>query len=394
MNKILTALSFLMICSSLFVGAEASIQKDQLTIWINRDREDTCLSKIAEMFTEDTGIPVTVAHPDKLDVKFIQAAMTGNGPDLVVWSHDLLGAWVKSGIISQVNPKASFVSKFMDKSWNAMTVDGRYYGYPFAVETLSLICNNRFIKSRPENFEDLVKLGEKFRNIDVKPLVFAYASPYFSYPFLSASGGYVYGRTGDSYDLKDIGVDNEGSRKGLRFIVDLIKQGFLDKGTDYAVMESLFLKNRAACIINGPWSWPKYEKANIDFNVYSLPKLAGNNTRAFVAVTGVFVNSASPNKELAVEFLENYLLTDEGYQVINNEHAIGIAALKSFQSMQSKDTRVSSAGADVENGEIIPSVPQMDIYWTAIENAVKNAASGRQSVEEALKTVRKRMLSH
>ena len=105
------------------------------------------------------------------------------------------------------------------------------------------------------------------------------------------------------------------------------------------------------------------------------------------------LNAASPNKELAVEFLENYLLTAEGLDAVNNDKALGVAALNSFQAKLDKDPRISATKLNAVNGEPMPSVPEMNKFWSSFETALKNITSGRQGVDEAADTAAKRILS-
>ena len=136
--------------------ANAAIEKDQLTIWVNGDKGYNGIEKVGKKFEADTGIKVTVAHPDQVEVKFQQTAATQNGPDIMMWAHDRFGEWAKAGLISPITPSAEEQAKFAKVGWDAVTIDGKIYGYPVAVEAVSLICNNKFVKSQPENFEDLI----------------------------------------------------------------------------------------------------------------------------------------------------------------------------------------------------------------------------------------------
>lgn len=375
------------------VSANAAIEKDQLTIWVNGDKGYNGIAKVGEKFTADTGIKVTVAHPDQVEVKFQQTAATQNGPDIMMWAHDRFGEWDAAGLISPITPSDEEKAKFAKVGWDAMTVNGKIVGYPVAIEAVSLLCNNKFVKEAPENFEDLMKLGDQLKKDGVKPIIWAYTTPYFSYPLVAAQGGYAFKKVNGSYDVKDTGVNNAGAKAGLQFIKDLIDKGYMDKGADYGVMEAQFTKNKAACIINGPWGWPNYDQAKVDFSVYKLPKLGGQPSKAFVGVTGLVINAASPNKELAVEFLENYLLTDEGLEAVNNDKALGVAALNSFQNKLDKDPRIATTKVNAVNGDPMPSVPEMSKFWSSFETALKNVTSGRQAVNEAADTAAKRILS-
>lgn len=374
-------------------SANAAIAKDQLTIWVNGDKGYNGIAKVGEKFTADTGIKVTVAHPDQVEVKFQQTAATQNGPDIIMWAHDRFGEWAAAGLLAPVTPSDEEKAKFAKVGWDAMTINGKIMGYPVAIEAVSLICNNKLVKQAPESFEDLVKLGDTLKKDGIKPIIWAYTTPYFSYPLVSAQGGYAFKKVDGGYDVKDTGVNNAGAKAGLQFISDLITKGYMEKGADYGVMEAQFTKGQAACIINGPWGWPNYDQAKVDFSVYKLPKLGGQPAKAFVGVTGMALNAASPNKELAQEFLENYLLTDEGLEAVNNDKALGVAALNSFQAKLDKDPRISATKLNAVNGEPMPSVPEMNKFWSSFETALKNITSGRQGVDEAADTAAKRILS-
>ncbi len=375
------------------VSANAAIEKDQLTVWVSGDKGYNGIAKVGEKFTADTGIKVTVAHPDQVEVKFMQTAATQNGPDIMMWAHDRFGEWAAAGLLAPLNPSDEEKAKFAKVGWDAVTVNGKIVGYPVAIEAVSLLCNNKLVKSAPENFEDFYKLGDKLKKDGAKSIIWSYTTPYFSYPLIAAQGGYAFKKVNGGYDVKDTGVNNAGAKAGMQFISDLITKGYMEKGADYGVMEAQFTKGKAACIINGPWSWPNYDGAKVDFSVYKLPKLGGQPAKAFVGVTALAINAASPNKELATEFIENYLLTDEGLEAVNNDKALGVVALNSFQAKLDKDPRIATTKENAVNGEPMPAVPEMNKFWSSFETALKNVCSGRQGVNEAADTAAKRILS-
>ena len=274
-----------------------------------------------------------------------------------------------------------------------MTIGGKIYGYPMSVESIGLICNKKLVPQAPENWEDFIKLDETLQKQGARALFWDYTTPYYSYALISANGGYAFKKSADGfYDVKDTGVANEGAKAGVKFLVDLIQNKHMDKGADYGVMEANFSKGKLGCILNGPWSWSNYDQAKIDFSVNKLPKLNGKWSRPFVGVQGFVINAASPNKDLAVDFLENYLLTDEGLKDMNDDKALGAAAIKTFQAQVGKNPRVATTIENAQNGDLMPSVPEMSRFWSSFQTALKNATSGRQSVDEALDTAAKRVV--
>ena len=91
--------------------------------------------------------------------------------------------------------------------------------------------------------------------------------------------------------------------------------------------------------INGPWAWNNIEQSKINYGVTLLPTFKGKPSKPFVGVLTAGINAASPNKELATEFLENYLLTNEGLADVNKDKPLGAVALKSYQEALAKIRR-------------------------------------------------------
>ena len=46
---------------------------------------------------------------------------------------------------------------------------------------------------------------------------------------------------------------------------------------------------------------------------------------------------------------------------------------------------------NIKAGEPMPSIPEMGKFWSAMETALQNITSGRQSVEQALEAASKRI---
>ncbi|MEA3648119.1 hypothetical protein U6H37_19355, partial [Acinetobacter baumannii] len=70
---------------------------------------------------------------------------------------------------------------------------------------------------------------------------------------------------------------------------------------------------------------------------------------------------------------------------------LGAVALKSYEEELAKDPRIAATMENAQKGEIMPNIPQMSAFWYAVRTAVINAASGRQTVDEALKDAQTRI---
>ncbi len=100
----LSALAAMMISAP----ALAKIEEGKLVIWINGDKGYNGLAEVGKKFEKDTGIKVTIEHPDKLEEKFPQVAATGDGPDIIFWAHDRFGGYAQSGLLAEITPDKAF----------------------------------------------------------------------------------------------------------------------------------------------------------------------------------------------------------------------------------------------------------------------------------------------
>ncbi|WP_065389719.1 maltose/maltodextrin ABC transporter substrate-binding protein MalE [Photorhabdus namnaonensis] len=383
----LSALATLALSASAF----AKIEEGKLVIWINGDKGYNGLAQVGEKFEKDTGVNVTVEHPNKFEEKYVQVAASGDGPDIIFWAHDRFGGYAQSGLVAEITPDQNFKDKLFPFTWDAVRYDGKLVGYPIAVEALSLIYNKDLVKTPPKTWEEIPALDKELKSKGKSAIMFNLQEPYFSWSLIAAAGGYAFKMENGAYDVKNVGVNNAGSKAGLNFIIDLVKNKHLNADADYSIAEAAFNKGETAMTINGPWTWTNIEKSKINYGVALLPTFKGHPSKPFVGVLTAGINAASPNKELAKEFLENYLLTNEGLEMVNRDKPLGAVSLKSYQDILAKDPRIAATMENAQKGEIMPNVSQMSSFWYAMRSAVVNAVTGRQTVDAALSDAEARM---
>ncbi|UTV29868.1 maltose/maltodextrin ABC transporter substrate-binding protein MalE [Photobacterium atrarenae] len=392
MKRVLKTLTLCSLTTALaFPFAASAMQEGELLIWINGDKGYEGLAEVGRQFEEDTGIKVNVQYPESLEAKFQQVAATGGGPDIIFWAHDRFGGYAKAGLLAEVNPSASFKQKLVDFSWDAVTYEGKLVGYPVAIESPSLIYNKDLLPEPPKTWEELYAIDKAMKAKGKTAIMWDVKNAYFTWPMISANGGYAFKKTETGFDGKQIGINSDAGVAGLSFLVDLAKKGVVSPDMDYAVSEAEFNKGNVAMTINGPWSWGNLEKSKINYGVAVFPTLDGGASNPFVGVLSAGINAASPNQDLSVEFLENYLLTNEGLKAVNDDKPLGAVTLKSFQNELAKDSRIAATMTNAQNGEIMPNIPEMTAYWFAEGAAIENALLGRQSVKEALDTAAKQI---
>ena len=363
-------------------------------IWINGDKGYEGIAEIGRIFTENTGIPVIVEHPEGATDKFFHAAKSGKGPDLMIWAHDRLGEWADTGLLLPIDPDPDFAARIFPKAWEAFTHRGRVWGYPIAMESTGLIYNKALIAEEeiPANLADCAALAPRLQAVGAAPILWDYNNAYFTFGLLASAGGYIFGKLPDgSYNTADIGVDHPAAIAAMEAVAGLIQSKVLPSSLSYSSAEAQMNQGKLAMFISGPFAWENLKKSGIEFGVTTIPGVDGNPGRPFVGVVGAVFNRSSPNLDLAQEFLEHYLITPAGLAAMDRHVPLGVPALvESYESMAS-DPHIAGSMKNIEAGLLMPNIPQMGVFWSAMESALATITSGRSTPQEALANAHQRM---
>jgi maltose/maltodextrin transport system substrate-binding protein len=359
----------------------------ELLVWMDNER-GRALAPIVEKFKAELGVNVSIETPQNITDSFPIAAQAGKGPDIVIWAHDKVGEWADGGLIAPVEVSDEFSKNFFPKAWRAVSHQALTWGYPIALETVTLIYNKKLLDGPPPTqLSQLAAINQdmKTKHPGVITILWDPRSAYYSWGILASGGGYVFGRKGADYDLKNIGVATPGAVDALSKIVDLIQSGILPKTCSYSETEDLMGQEKLAMMISGPWAWSNLMKKGIDFGVGQIPGVNGKVGRPFVGVSAAYLNRSSPNHDLAKEFLEGYLITDEGLAAMDNAKPIGVPALVSFYKKVAQDNpRLRELKATVDYGQVMPNIPQMGRFFSSLGAALQLAADGRLPARTAL----------
>ena len=367
----------------------------ELLIWMDADRGQA-LDLIARKFETEIGVNTTIETPDKITDNFPMVAQVGKGPDIVIWAHDKVGEWADGGLIAPVNISDDFAQKLFPKARQAVMHKDQSWGYPLALETITLIYNRKLLDGAPPTqLSQMGSISQKIKadHPGVTAILWDYKSPYYSWGILDSAGGYIFGKKGTDYDLNNVGVATPPAVEGLSKIIALVDEGLLPKSVSYGIAEQMMSQGKIAMMLSGPWAWANLRQRGIDFGVAPMPGIDGKPGRPFVGVTVAYLNRSSPNHDLAEEFLKGYLLTADGLNAMNHAKPIGVPALKSVYNKMSKDNPLLRAlKMAVDNGLVMPNVPQMSRFFTSVGAALQVATEGRSSAEAALQEAKANML--
>ena len=110
----------------------------ELLIWVSDNRGHNALVELGEKFEKEIGVSVKVETQEGITDKFQAAAPSGKGPDIFLWANDRIGEWADAGLLKPLKISQDFKAAFLPMAWEAVTHRKRVWGYPLALECVSL----------------------------------------------------------------------------------------------------------------------------------------------------------------------------------------------------------------------------------------------------------------
>ncbi|WP_297791100.1 maltose/maltodextrin ABC transporter substrate-binding protein MalE [uncultured Marinobacter sp.] len=347
----------------LFSMPALAFERNELLIWINSDKGHQGLAEVGRRFEAETGIPVTVETPDDLTSEYDHYGYSSKAPDIVIWPHDRFGSWINEGHLRPIEPSEQVRAAIAPFAWQAVSVGERVYGYPIALEVVSLLYNKDLVTNPPSTLKEVKAEHRRLSARGIETISWDYKNVYFSWPVFAGSGGYSFGVDNQVYDLSDVGVATGGAVGAVKGIKNMLDSGVLAKDADYGSMMDGFKAGKTAMIINGPWAWSEVRDAGINVGIADVPTVTGEPGKPFVGVLSAGVSAVSTNHELARRFLEDYLLTNDGLHAVNDDKPLGAVAHLDVVESLSADPFIDHTFRSASRGEIMPNIPEMKRFW-------------------------------
>lgn len=378
-KKIAVVLLMVSLCFSFF-SCEKTEKSDKvvLTVWESTNGPDE--------FIRQAAIAYSVVNP-KIEIKFVNVELgdavgqialdgpAGVGPDLFAAPHDRLGSLVTGGhVLPTVNAQA-VKDKVLASCTTALTYNGTMYGYPVSAETYALFYNKDLVNENavPKTWEDLATFSKKFNaeNPGKYGFVMNVGDGYYSIIFTTAQNNRLFGPHG--VNTASSNINSPASVAGMKFFQNL--RSALDvpaADLDTSIVDAAFQAGSAAMHITGLWNVVPFEKAGINFGVTTLPALPGENVPAasFSGTRAMFVSAYSDYPEEAAAFAE-FLLTEEMQKL-----RFGLTGTVPSVHCDVNSPYLPGFMKQLEYAFPMPSIPEMGMYWEAMNNASKNIWNG------------------
>lgn len=383
MNMFLKTTLALSVCAAISTSAMA---KEVLVVWEDNGKS-FAIDQAAMAFEKENDCKVIVKEVDA--VKQIEEySTTTEKPDVFIVVSDKVGDAASNGIIESLDYMSNEKDLYAEAAINAFSLSGKIWAEPRSVESLVVYYNKDLIEYPFEQFDDYVAYAKKVEKDGKYGLIGKLDNFYFAYGILAGAGGYTFGINADgSFNENDVGLNNEGTVKGLEIIKDyannhLPKVLLTDEG--WGEIDKLFIEGKAAAVISGPWSLDKYAQSGINYGIAPLPQLSnGNFIRPFYGAKGYVVAKASKNKQLAEKFIRT--LNKPVYAMMRY---VAIAELPPTKEVMTNplivnDDFANAIAHQIEHADLMPSIPRMGKVWGAMAECLSDVISGKKDAKTA-----------
>lgn len=366
-------------CGKKEEGDGGKNSKETLTVWshLSTNEIDNVVRPLAEEWGKENDVEVKVIE-DKADMQdAITACKTSKGPDLYFGlAHDNLGTAQKAGVLAEVKSGIIDKSKYTAENVvDAVTIEGKQWAVPIAQEAIVLFYNKDMVPEAPKTMEEVISIGKE------KGFMFDATDFYLDFFLLSANGGYVFKEDNGSLDPTDVGLGNDGAKKGYETIKTMLDEKLFAADINNDIAKSQFTEGKSAFYISGAWSIADCEKANINFGIATLPSIDGGEAKPFLGVQSAFVNANSKKQDKAWELLE--YLTEKSPEDLIKEGS-RLPVLKSAQDGEAyKANKYFEVFAKQTEVAIpMPNIPEVQTMWDPAKNNIIALMNGTQSVDE------------
>ena len=361
-----------------------------LTVWeaygaSGTSEKDAFDKMVANVMAANPGLTVTVTDVPfgNLFKTFEAQAAAGSGPDLYIAPNDNLPTEARAGLLKDVSSLIPTLTaapyNSSQVSIDASTVDGKLYEIPESMKAVELFYNNSMLTSAPATTDDWMA--------NAKQLGWVYGSAtggaYYQWGIFSSFGGTLM----DPTTGKCVADQGGGVAAAYKWLADMKAAGmhFYLQDTD---AKADLISGKIAGFIDGPWMSGDLTKAlGSKLAVVAGPTGPGGAWAPLTAPDGFYINSASANGDLAVQFALQML------QPANEQLFANVGHLPANTTLQPSDPIAQAFAALMPKGFARPTLKQLNNYWgnfgDALEKVIDKGTDPTQAVADACAAMNK-----
>lgn len=336
--------------------------------------EDALESYHSESTHEIEGVDVA-----EMQDRLTSSIPTGEGPDMFMWAHDWAGDFSDSGFLEpQTGNFDVGLDSYTQPAQDAVTFEDDVWGLPVSAETVALLYNKDMVDEPPETISEMQSIMDEYHDPANNQYGLSYnIDAYFVSAYAHAFGGFYY-----QADGHELGLTRQETLDGLRVVIDDLNP-YSPNDYDYGPQAAVFAEERAPFAINGPW---ELGNADFDVGVAKLPAPEGGTPAPYSGVQMIYfadgVGDDPDGADAARDFTEWYTTNTDILTRLAEEQGF-IPVLDELAGSDDLPDAVKGFSASAADGTPMPAHPRMNQVWGPTEDAIMNAITGGESLEDA-----------
>ncbi len=336
--------------------------------------------------------------------QFKDATKVGKGPDIVVGAHDWLGELVQENTVAPISLSADTAAKFAKTSIDAAKFNGQNYGVPYAVENIALMRNTDLAPDAPKTMDELVKTGTEIKaksggkvtNVLIQQ-VGKTGNAYYTYPYLSAFGGGIFGA-----DVRRRLRPEQGHRRQRR--LDQGRRGARRARQGRHPLDERRRRQRrgplrrrqGAVLHHRPVGDDERQEGQhqVRHQRPAHPRaVAARCSRSSVSSSSTSAPKAK-NASIAQEFVTNYITKKDVQLELFNALGRPPALTEALNEVSASNADVKAFFEAGKDSKPMPNIPAMNSVWGPLGQASADVIAGKAAAESRFKAAQAEIVAN
>jgi arabinogalactan oligomer/maltooligosaccharide transport system substrate-binding protein len=377
-----------------------------LTYWYTEGTSETpvILQLIQEFQQQNPNIKINAMSMPfgRTQAAFTTAAAAGKAPDVLrsdvgwvtqfAWQHYLLN------IDTYVSQSHLDLSDYLNTPLSYDKYNGHLYGLPQVTDFLALLYNKAELAkvgiTSPRALATMYDFeAAAVKIVQSKPQMYGFetdGTSYYVLPFLWAFGG------GMIDQHNNILVNNEGSKKGLNFLLklqntDKVMPAQVDFNNNNMLND--FMIGKTAMIFDGPWdvsnilTGSAFTGNTSNLVIAGIPRGPTGQRGSPVGGQSYVISSGTAHPAEAYKFISFMSSTASQVAIAKANHTLPTRQ-SAYQDPRVSRDPVISAFYSIQNTAVArPAIPQGGHLFDAFDPNIQAALDGAKSPPDALKAV-------
>jgi arabinogalactan oligomer/maltooligosaccharide transport system substrate-binding protein len=363
---------------------------DEVTISIWHQWSGDYLTTIEQAFADYTAdhpnVTIDLSKPEDTSNALSVAIPAGEGPDIIGWANDQIGAQALAGNIVALGDYG-IDPAFLDSNYEPAAVRGvvwrdMIWGLPESQEGIAIVYNtemvsDEYLPSDPLDFEDLLAKAEAFYNDTGKYLVcnqgLGNADAYHVAPIYFGHGVPEYvDDEGNAY------LDSPEALAAGEWLVQF--SAYAPAETSHDICKAMITDGDAGAWWTGPWAIADLEAAGIDYGIIPMGK-------PFVGIKVLMMSKNAVdrgNEDVALDIIKYFTSAEVQAQLAaaNKTIPAPTGALED-PDVQALPT-LRGFGDSLNLGVPMANTPFASAQWGPVGEATTAIWNGAQTPQEAL----------